>query len=745
MSNHRPDPGEKRSWGSRLQTQLTATCARARLHFSNSARLALKPHDNGGAGDLERLKDIQWELGDNIARYRDLLDSQQDIIERRDSAGRLTYANSAYCRTFSLERAAIIGSDFTPEVICEDDGPQRLRSDQPLHRRYSRELRTASGPRWFEIEQHAIPTADSAPAEIQCVGRDITERMQLQADVETAREQAETANLAKSRFLAAMSHEIRTPMNGILGMSGLLSETELMPEQRTYVQAIDQSAKTLLALIDEILDFSKIEAGKLQLEEAVFSVEECIQSVVEMLAPRAAEKKIDLAWAIDPTVPRLSLGDEIRLRQIVINLTGNAVKFTDRGGVLVTVEVDRRRDITRRSQKGDQRFIVSVTDSGQGISAAALEGLFTEFEQGDAALSRRHGGTGLGLAISRRLARAMGGDIIATSERGIGSTFTAVVTLKPVGTGLTQRSHPVRIAAHHILIAMPSGFEEQAMRLTLEGAGLPLESTRPAAATTLVGNASALGEPFTTIIVDGRGNIDEATSLLRQARAAAPGQNVRGIAVVDSPGRTAFEPYRSAGFDAYLVRPVRPQAIFGLLADPGRTAPIASALPQTTRGPVGDATITAKRRILLVEDNDINALLARRMLEKSSCIIEHAANGQLAINAISGMLDGTGPGFDIILMDVHMPIVDGLQAAARIRALLADRNIERADQPAIIALTANAFPEDRRRCLDGGMDDYLSKPFEKSELDAVLVKWGTRKPDFEPSAPTLQLKTLAGT
>lgn len=533
-------------------------------------------------------------------------------------------------------------------------------------------------------------------------------------------------------------------MNGILGMSGLLSETELMPEQRTYVQAIDRSAKTLLALIDEILDFSKIEAGKLQLEEAVFSVEECIQSVVEMLAPRAAEKKIDLAWAIDPTVPKLNLGDEIRLRQIVTNLIGNAVKFTDRGGVLVTVEVDRRRDNARRPQQADPRFIISVTDSGQGITASALEGLFSEFEQGDAALSRRHGGTGLGLAISRRLARAMGGDIIATSQRGVGSTFTAVVSLKHVGTGLSQRYHPVRMAAHHVLIAMPIGFEERAMRLTLEGAGMPLELTRPATAIPFVENASAHDEPFSAIIVDGRGNVDEARSLLRTARDAAPGQNVRGIAVVNSPGRTAFDPYRTAGFDAYLVRPVRPQAIFGLLADPGRSGHASSAMPQAKHRAIDDSKPAAKRRILLVEDNDINALLARRMLEKSSCVIEHAANGQLAIDAIARMLDGSGPGYDIILMDVHMPVVDGLQAAARIRTLFSMKNIERANQPAIIALTANAFPEDRLRCLEGGMDDYLSKPFEKSELDAVLAKWGARTTGIALPVPKLLQQTLAG-
>jgi two-component system, sensor histidine kinase and response regulator len=686
--------------------------------------------------ELERLKDIQWEIDENIARYRDLLDSQQDIIERRDAAGRLIYANSAYCKTFDLDHTSIAGNPFKPEVVSQDDTvPNDVNHTRARHR-YTQEIQTASGPRWFEFEQHKLPVTGTAAAEIQCVGRDITERMRLQIDLEAAREQAEAANQAKSRFLAAMSHEIRTPMNGILGMSGLLTETELTPDQRTYVHAVDRSAKTLLALIDEILDFSKIEAGKLELEEAVFSVEDCIQSVVEMLAPRAAEKKIDLAWAIDPTAPRLCLGDEMRLRQIVTNLVANAVKFTDRGGVLVTVEVDRRRDTIRRARKSEPRFIISVADSGQGITTEALQSLFTEFEQGDAALSRRHGGTGLGLAISRRLARAMGGDIIATSERGTGSTFTAVVTLKQVGTGLALQAQPIRVAAHHVLIAMPAGFEEQALRLTLEGTGLPLETTRLDNAPALVEHAKTLGEPFSVIIVDGRGNVEQAKRLLSKARDAAPGQNVRGLVVVDAPGRSAFDRFRIAGFDTYLVRPVRPQAIFGLLADPGRATNASLATPKNNRPAHDESQGACERRILLVEDNDINALLARRMLEKSSCIIEHAINGQGAIDAIQNMLDGRGPGFDLILMDVHMPVVDGLQAAASIRAMCADQGIDRKNQPAIIALTANAFPEDRRRCLDGGMDDYLSKPFEKSELDAILVKWGGRKPELEHDAPT---------
>ncbi len=673
---------------------------------------------------------MQWQIGDLSERYRDLLESQQDVILRRDAAGRIAYVNGAFCRSFGVARDQIVGTLFAFDVIEQDEAGIVSSGRAPIRTRICRHVATAFGPRWYEFEEHTVAVFDGSGPEVQCVGRDITERRQQQRELEAARELAEAANRAKSRFLATMSHEIRTPMNGILGMSGLLSETELMAEQKTYLQAIDRSAKTLLALIDEILDFSKIEAGKLELDEAVFSVEECVQSVVEMLAPRAAEKRIDLAWAIDPGIPKLSLGDEIRLRQIITNLVGNAVKFTEFGGVLVTVEVDRRFDELRRTGKrGEPCFIITVSDSGPGIAPETLQGIFSEFEQGDAALSRRHGGTGLGLAISRRLARAMGGDIVASSEAGVGSTFTAVVTLKRVGGGLAMRTMTMPVGVQHVLVAMQPGVEERALSLVLQGGGVPSESVCPERALDVLAHAKELGEPFTTVVVDGRGKCSDAGLLLRIARDVAGTGMVRGVVLIDAAQRSVFENYRAAGFDAFLVRPLRPQAVLHQLSDAARLGNCVTQAPAATLGVDiggGAGGSEIKRRVLLVEDNDINALLARRMLEKAGCIIDHAGNGQLAIDAVRRGLTSDAGLPDFILMDVHMPVVDGLSAATQIRALLIKNGMKRERQPAIIAVTANAFPEDRRRCLEGGMDDYLSKPFEKSELEAVLAKWGGR-------------------
>ncbi|HJU30254.1 MAG TPA: ATP-binding protein, partial [Hyphomicrobiaceae bacterium] len=402
---------------------------------------------------LESLEDIQWEMRENEARYRDLLDNQADVILRRDEQGRLTFVNQTFCRLFGLDRGMVLGRPFRPRVLA-GDSPNPLTPASELRRqRYVQQIETARGPRWFEWDEHAVTGADAVISEVQCSGRDISERLRTEADLRDARKQAEAANRAKSRFLAAMSHEIRTPMNGILGMTSLLTDTELSAEQRTYAHAIERSARTLLTLIDEILDFSKIEADKLQLNQAPLSVGECVQGVVELLAPKAYEKGIDLGWAVDPSLPRPLLGDEVRVRQIVINLLGNAIKFTDKGGVLVTVRKSQSRKPD--GDADDLWVVIAVEDTGLGIAAETLPSLFSEFEQAEDAVRRRQGGTGLGLAISRRLARAMGGDIHVASAPGHGSTFTATLRLKMApGAAIAGELVNAPPGRQHVLLAL---------------------------------------------------------------------------------------------------------------------------------------------------------------------------------------------------------------------------------------------------------------------------------------------------
>ena len=669
---------------------------------------------------LEELKDIQWEIRENEARYRDLLDSQADVILRRDGEGRLTFVNQAFCRVFGLQRNAVLGGAFTPRVIAGEQPSELTPGGNLRQQRYVQEIETASGPRWFEWEAHTVSTGKSSVAEVQCVGRDITERRRTEAELREARKQAEAANRAKSRFLAAMSHEIRTPMNGIIGMTALLCDTELVPEQKTYARAIERSARTLLTLIDEILDFSKIEADKLQLNSAPLALTECVQGVVELLAPKAYEKNIDIAWAIDPGTPRVLLGDEVRVRQVVTNLVGNAIKFTDTGGVLVTVAPAPAG--TGPVREDEVSIAITVEDTGIGIAGEVLPSLFSEFEQADAAVRRRQGGTGLGLAISRRLVRAMGGDITVVSTVGSGSTFTALMRLKrgaePAGE---TPAAGAASAGRHVLLALDRPVERRALRLALEGYGIPLEESPIAGAAQLVAGAADAGEAFNTVVVDGRCGREAAARLLVGARAAGR-DGVLGIIVLDTAAKADFGQFRDAGFDAYLVRPVRPQS---LLTHMGvRTGQSDQPLPlERPERAFRLRTASGAPRVLLAEDNDINALLARRLLEKAGCEVRLCVNGRDAVDAFRRVLDGLEPAFDVVLMDAHMPVLDGLDATRQIKQLYAERPGGALKAPPIIAVTANAFDDDRRRCLAAGMDDYLAKPFDPEELHHLLQKW----------------------
>jgi PAS domain S-box-containing protein len=666
---------------------------------------------------LEALKDLQWEIRENEARYRDLLDSQADVIVRRDGEGRLTFVNQAFCRVFGVEREAVLGEVFAPRVMRSEADVQAAPTGGAGRRRAVQEIETAVGLRWYEWDEHAVPAGESGIPEVQCLGRDITERRLAEAELQEARSQAEAANRAKSRFLAAMSHEIRTPMNGILGMTALLNDTALEPEQRTYANAIERSARTLLTLIDEILDFSKIEAGKLQLNSAPFALEDCVQGVVELLAQRAYQKGIDIAWAIDPRLPHVIVGDEVRLRQILTNLIGNAIKFTDQGGVLVTVGSAPDAGPPRTS--AEIAVAIRVEDTGLGIAAGALPALFAEFEQTEEAVRRRQGGTGLGLAISRRLARAMGGDIGVASMTGAGSTFTAVLRFE---TGAQAAGGQVPSAGdQHVLLVLDRPIELRALRLSLEGAHLPVEDAPAAAAAAFVATAAAAGEPFTTVLVDGHVGASAAGDLLASARSAATGRRVQGIVVLDTGAKADFAMFRAAGFDAYLTRPVRPHS---MLVHVGARAvgPLGppAILPAVERAPVCDGV---RPTVLLVEDNDINALLARRMLEKAGCQVRLAVNGREAVEAARRVLAGQEAACDLILMDAHMPVLDGLEATRIIKELYAARETGTKSAPPIVAVTANAFDEDRQRCLEAGMDDYLAKPFGVPDLQRILDRW----------------------
>ena len=678
--------------------------------------------------DIERLKDLQWELRDNEARYRGLLDSQTEVISRRSLAGELTFVNQAFCRTFGVTSEVVTGTTFGPALVEGRATPALNSVAGPRRWRYEQKLATVAGPRWFAFECYLSDAADGAAPEVQCIGRDITEQRAQQLELAAARDQAQAASQAKSRFLAAMSHEIRTPMNGILGMSALMLDTELSAEQRAYAAAVDRSARTLLGLIDEILDFSKIEAGKLEIKAQPFNLDECVQSVIELMAPKAHEKGLELAWRIDPDLPRRVCGDAARVRQILLNLVGNAIKFTQEGGVAVRVE-GRMSSTVPPLTTANLELEVAVSDTGPGIGPEDMPSLFVEFEQTDNVMSRKPGGTGLGLAISRRLAHAMGGDIEVDSSRGSGSTFTARVMLQTAAGSRPVLARPAEAIQHkRVLIVLEEGAERQVLCETLASIGVPAVAAsnhEAEAAIDLVRHDA----PFDVVLVDANLGVERAGALVAYARTRTA-HPLRAVVLIGMSGRTTLMPFRETGFDAYLIRPIRPVSLVTYLLGTELVQPsLSDERPAATDG-VCHRRATQPRRVLLVDDNDINALVAQRMLEKIGCEVTVARHAREAVAICTLASQGTTPDFDLILMDVHMPDIDGFEAARLIRDLY---GVASREHPPIAALTANAFAEDRQRCLDAGLDDYLAKPFERYEIEALLDKWSAERGSPTPS------------
>ena len=528
------------------------------------------------------------------------------------------------------------------------------------HRRFTQQVATVGGPRWIEWEEQLVPASDGSSLEVQSVGRDVTVQRQAETQLAEARDQAEAANRAKSRFLAAMSHEIRTPMNGILGMASLLLETPQTPEQQTYAHAIDQSARTLLALIDEILDFSKIEAGKLELTEAPFALETCVQGAVELLgAARAREGPRDGLVGRSASCRKLVSGDEARVRQILLNL------LVERG------EVHRhRRRLRQRDGESSSRIRsnVRIEIVGRGhrhrpFARRHARACSPSSSRPTPPYAGATAGPGLGLAISMQLARAMGGEIRVVSAPGKGSTFTVDILLKRV-VPATPEVPERAVEAGHVLLAFDRPLERRALSYALSCAGVLAAEADFAAAEFALETAVRKGEPFDRIVIDGSEGAAPAGRLLARARGLLPQRKVRGIVLVNVLARASLSEFRAAGFDAYLVRPVRPASMMMQLGlqQPFHTHEAGDAEHVVGQSLQSTANV-ARRRVLLAEDNEINSLLAKRVLEKCGATTSPSPTASEAVAAVRDVLAGSAPALDLVLMDIFMPKLDGIEAA----------------------------------------------------------------------------------
>jgi signal transduction histidine kinase/CheY-like chemotaxis protein len=712
-------------------------CAAAMHMLVNAATASQDPsrlHRMSELGEqidkrIEHLEDIRWQVRDNNERMRSLLDAQEDVILRHDSKGRLTFVNHAFTSTFAIDPETVLNTRFqlgdletadhaTPKAAHASQETVAELPGTVWQRGEITRVTTVDGPRWFAWRFATIPSPDGLSFDRLTTGLDVTEQYRYETKLAVARDQAEAANRAKSRFLASMSHEIRTPMNGILGMGGLLLETKLSAEQRTYAEAVDQSARTLLSLIDEILDFSKIEAGRLELTEAPFSLADCVQSVVELLAPRAMNKDLELAWHINSAAPALVIGDETRVRQILLNLIGNAVKFTERGGIRIEVMVEPRPD-------GACDVRIAIADTGEGLSADEVALIFREFERAGAEQQQREGGTGLGLAIAQRLARAMRGDITVTTERGRGAEFVVTLQLTCLDEAPpTWLAVPDLPSNCTVLLAFDRILERRAMANQLRSFGVRAMETSDIADEMLVREVIESRAHIDLIIVDSQDDPEEAGRLLRRIAAAVaqPERPISAVVLVNPADKESLPAFRQAGFTGHLTRPVRPKSLLARLRNGERMLePAVADAPATTPAPERHAAANGRAlQVLLAEDNDINALMATTLLQQRGCKVTRARDGVDAVEKVQEALANRKQ-FDLIMMDLHMPKIDGIAACARIRKACATRDVA---VPAIVAVTANAFPEDRARCLAAGMDGYMSKPFDRAELEEMIDRFG---------------------
>jgi two-component system, sensor histidine kinase and response regulator len=562
---------------------------------------------------------------------------------------------------------------------------------------------------WVSDEQHLTRDTEGRPIEVVGSWSDIDIRKAAEQAIQAAQAELEKANEAKSAFLANMSHEIRTPMNAVLGLSHLALKTDPSPRQRDYLVKIRSSGQHLLGIINEILDFSKIEAGKLTVENIEFDLDKVLENVSNLISEKASDKGLELIFDIEPAVVSTRLrGDPLRLGQILINFCNNAVKFTEKGEVLIRAHV-------LEAVENSQIIKFSVSDTGIGMTEVQMERLFQAFEQADTSTTRKYGGTGLGLAISKRLAELMGGDVGVTSEPGNGSTFWFTARL---GKGAAaSRPNLLRsdLSGRRVLIIDDNSPARAVLSNMLTNMTfLADEAASGEEGIEMVRQATRRGEPYEIVFVDWQmprlDGIETSKRIVALPDLAIPPR----IVMVTAYGREdVLRQAEENGLDNVLVKPVTSSTLFDTIVAVLRADQEATGHVQIA--PSFEIARTRGTRVLLVEDNEINQEVAIGLLEDAAIHVDLAENGEIAVR-MSQQND-----YDVVLMDMQMPVMDGIEATREIRSDPRLRNLP------IIAMTANAMAADREKCLEAGMNDHIGKPIDPDQLFSVLLRWAERR------------------